>query len=518
MKAADLPCYYNAVDILERNLPVWEAKVALYSTERTLTFQQVLDEVNQIGNALRKLDIHFGDVVGILAPDSAEWATTFFGVIKIGAIALGINTLLQPHEYGYILHDSRARALVVHESLLQLIEPVRDGNPTLRHVIVIGQTQRLYDLTFQGWICGEEKQLVAEATHRDDFCSLHYSSGTTGEPKGILHAHKDYPLTAQLSGKNYFGLSETDITFSVAKLFFSYGLGGNLIFPWYAGASIVLHAGQSQQIHSLLEAIEHFRPTVLYGIPTAYIAMLAMNKFANKYKFEALRLCLSAGEALPASIGYQWQERTGLELIDTVGCTETFHTFLANSPGELCLGSSGKPVPGYEIKIVDDIGNTVASGDIGNLMVKGESVALFYLHQYEKSRHAFRGEWFLTGDKYSIDSDGFYWHAGRSDDMFKVGGLWVAPVEVESILISHPAVLECAVVEKTDYHQIIKPKAFVCLHPDFTPSNALIGILLQYCGERLAAYKCPRWFEFVGVLPKTATGKIQRFKLRSVVN
>ena len=514
MKAADLPRTYNASDILTRNLPHQADKVALYTADREMTFQAVSDEANQVGNALRSLDVRFGEFVGILAPDSAEWVTAFFGTIKIGAIAICMNTLLQTSEYDYILRDSRVRVLIVHESLLSLIEPIRDQHATLKQVIVIGQPQRSTDLDFHTWIGNQSTDLEAEATHRDDFCSLHYSSGTTGEPKGVLHAHKDYPLIAQLSGVDLFGIQESDRTFSVAKLFFVYGLGGNIVFPWYVGASAVLFGGPPRLVNGVLETIDRFKPTILYSVPTVYTAILALQNFSTRYDLESLRLCISAGEALPAAVWQDWQAKTGLPILDTIGCTESYHTFLANRPDDLRPGSSGKPFPGYEIKIVDDEEREVPPGEIGNLMVKGESVALSYLHQYEKSRHTFRGAWLFTGDKYFVDEDGFYWHAGRGDDMLKVGGLWVSPVEVESCLISHPAVLECAVVGQADQAGLIKPKAFICLNEGVSSDNTLIRDLLRHCAETLATYKCPRWIEFVTELPKTATGKIQRYKLR----
>lgn len=510
MKSTDLLCSYNAASILENNLTHRADKTALLSDRRTLTFQEVADEASQVGNALQAMGVRFGDRVGILAPDSAEWVTSFFGIIKLGAIAVCMNTLLQSHEYDHILRDSGLLVLIVHESLLPLIEPVRGEE----QVVVIGQPQRDSDSAFVDWIQPQPSQLATVPTHRDDFCSLHYSSGTTGQPKGMFHAHKDYALIAHNTGVDLFGITEQDRTFSVAKLFFVYGLGANLVMPWYVGASIVLYAGSPRMAAGILDAVGHFKPTILISVPTAYTTQLAIRQMAQRYDLASLRLCLSAGEALPASVWQQWKEATGLEILDTIGCTETLHTFMANRPTDLRPGSSGKPSPGYEVKLVDDDGNDVADGEIGNLLVKGESTALFYLHQYAKSREVFRGEWLFTGDKYSRDADGFYWHMGRADDMFKVGALWVPPVEVESVLLSHPAVLECALVAQADQQDMIKPKAYVRLRDDYQPSNELVRALLQHCGSQLAAHKCPRWVEFVDDLPKTATGKIQRFKLR----
>ncbi|MFQ5576370.1 MAG: benzoate-CoA ligase family protein [Anaerolineae bacterium] len=515
MKAADLPLYYNAVDILERNLPQRAGKTALYSQQRSMTFQEVADEANQVGNALKKLGVRIGDYVGILSLDVPEWATIFFGTVKIGGIAIAVNTLLTPEEYAYMLNDSRARVLVVHEALLPAIEKIRDDQPFLEHVIVIGSGGREGDLTYSDWIAGESTELEAAPTHRDDFCSLNYSSGTTGQPKGILHAHKDYPLTAQLWGVNVLGLQEDDRTFSAAKLFFAFGLGGNLIFPWYVGASVVLFHGPPRVATNMLEMIDRFKPTILYNAPTGYAATMAVEGFTEKYDLSSLRLGVSAGESLPAPVWHDWKNKTGIDIIDGIGSTENLHIFLSNRPGDIRPGSSGKPFEGYELKIVDEAFNEVPQGEVGNLLVKGETQALFYLHQYERSQQTFLGEWIFTGDKYYMDEDGYYWHAGRSDDMLKVGGIWVSPVEVESTLISHPAVLECAVVGRTDQSDLVKPEAYVVLNEGYTGSDDLTAELVDYCKQKMAAYKRPRWIQYVPELPKTATGKIQRFKLRS---
>lgn len=517
MRASDVPSYYNAVDLLDRNLAARGQKIALASPARSLTFQEVADEAARVSQGLLNLGIRFGDCVGILAPDSAEWVTSFFGIIRIGAVAVCLNTMLQTEEYKYILRDSRLRLLIVHDSLLPMIEPLRerqDPQSALEHVIVIGQPARETDRTFAQWQAAEAAQPVTSVTHRDDFCSLHYSSGTTGHPKGMFHAHKDYVLVAHNTGVELFGITENDITFSIAKLFFVYGLGGSLIIPWYVGAGIVLNPGSARIGADLIEIIDRFQPTVLYGAPTSYLAKLAILKTSGRRDLGRLRLCISAGEALPESAWRQWREQTGLEILDTVGCTETFHTFLANRPDDLRPGSGGKPSPGYEVRVVDESWNDLPPGETGTLLVRGETTALFYLHQYEKSRQTFHGEWLETGDKFYIDEDGFFWHAGRSDDRFKVGGMWVAPMEVESVLNSHPAVAECAVVGLPDAQVVIKPKAFIRLHEGYAGDTAMLRDLLQHCGKQLAIYKCPRWIEFVTELPRTATGKIQRFKLR----
>jgi len=511
MKAADLPLHYNAVQILEHNLETRADKTALLSDERELTFAEVSAEVNQVGNALENLGIRPGESVALLALDSAEWVTSFFGTLKVGAVHVGLNTLLTPKEYAYVLDDSKARVLIVHEILLDSIGAVLGDSPWLEHLIVIGTPRRDGDLSFSDWIAGESTELEATPTHREDFCSLNYSSGTTGEPKGILHAHSDLPLTAQLWGANVLGLTEDDRTFAGAKLFFTFGTGGNLIFPWHVGASCVLMAGPPRVAKNVLDTIVKFKPTILYNAPTGYAATMATPGFGEQWDLSSLRLCVSAGESLPAPIFEEWKERTGLDIIDGIGSTENYHIFLSNRPGDIRPGSSGKPFDGYELRLVDDDGSSVPQGAVGNLWVKGETAALSYLHQRDRSRQTFRGDWLVTGDKYRIDEDGFYWHCGRSDDMLKVGGIWTSPIEVESALLAHGAVLECAVIGKTDDSDLVKPKAFVVLKEGQTATEAE---LITHCVETIAAYKRPRWVEFVDALPKTATGKIQRFKLR----
>ena len=514
MKAADLPLYYNMCAILEHNLEVRADKTALLSADGSMTFREVSGQVNQVGNALLRAGVRFGECVAILCPDRPEWVTTFFATAKIGGVALGMNTLLKTEEYDYIMGDARVRVLVVHDSLLDLIAPVLSNHTTLKHVIVIGDAGDTGHTTFADWIASEDTTLDAEQTHRDDFCSLHYSSGTTGMPKGVLHAHKDYPLIAQLSGVDLFGMTEDDRTFSVAKLFFVYGIGGNLIFPWYVGASCVLHAGPPRQAAAVLKTIETYKPTIFVSVPTVYGAILALPNFNERYDIGSIRMCLSAGEPLPARAWQAWKDATGLEILDTIGCTETYHTFMANTPGAIRPGSSGKPIAGYDVRLVDDDGNDVPDGQVGNLMVRGESTALSYLHQYEKTRHTFRGEWLFTGDQYLRDADGYYWHQGRADDMLKVGGLWVSPAEIEDALSAHEDVTECAVVGHYDDAGLLKPKAFVCLREGVEASDAVLGELLKLCAKTLEAHKRPRWLDFLDDLPRTATGKLQRFRLR----
>lgn len=513
--ASDLPRWYNAVRILEHNLEDRADAPALVTADRTWTFGEVSSEVDRVGNALLDLDVRPGERVGIFSLDTAEWAIAFFACLKVGAVAVGMNTLLTSREIEYILEDSGARALVVHADLLPVAHGALDGS-RVEHVVVVGAEGDLPAgvTSWEAWIAGASDRLEAVRTHRDDFGTLNYSSGTTGLPKGIFHAHRDYPLTAQLWGVDVLGLTARDRTFSVAKLFFTFGLGGNLLFPWSVGASVVLYPGSPRQARDVLGAIERYRPTILYNAPTGYASMLAVDDFERRYDLSSLRLGVSAGEALPAPVWHAFRERTGIEIIDGIGSTENFHIFISNRPGDVRPGSSGRPVPGYECRIIDPDGDPVAPGEIGTLQVKGETAALSYLHDAARSRQTFLGAWVDTGDKYFEDDDGYFWHAGRSDDMLKVGGIWVSPVEVESVLIAHEAVLECAVVGEADDADLVKPKAYVVLTGEHEPSDGLAERLVAHCVDGMAAYKRPRWIEFVDELPKTATGKIQRYRLR----
>ncbi len=531
MKASDLPQRYNAVQILEENLADRADKLALGGPAGERTFSEVSEEANRLGSALLQLGLRSEDPVAILLPDLPEWPACLFGTLRAGGISLGVNTLLTPREHIHILSDSRARVLIVGPSLLaNLVAGLRTSDvtlPDLEQIIVVNDDgpsgdgggfesaeapRPLHD--YRALVDAASVELAPAPTHREDVATLNYSSGTTGTPKGIPHAHKDLALCAELWGVRCLGLREADITYSNAKLFFTYGLGGGLLFPWYVGAATVLNPGPARDTESVLNLIGQCGPSVFYNAPTGYAAMLAELDRAEAYDLSSLRLCVSAGEALPAPVWQAWREETGLEIIDGIGSTELFHIFISNRPGEIRPGSSGRPVEGYEAKVLDDDDQPAGENVVGNLWIRGESAARSYLNQEELSRQTFVDGWVRTGDKYSMDREGYFWHAGRADDMLKVGGIWVSPVEVESTLAGHPAVLECAVAGMPDSNDLIKPKAWVVTNSDRRPSAELEAELIRYCAEQMAAYKRPRWIEFTEELPKTATGKIRRFKLR----
>jgi benzoate-CoA ligase family protein len=514
VRAADLPLAYNAVELLRGNLAARAGKTALLSAERTATYAEVAAEAGRTANALRRAGLARGDVVAILLPDSVEWVATFFGALQAGGVAFGMNTMLKPAEHRFQLADGRARFLVAHAALLAPLREALAGLGALERVLVVGGPAQGSELERDAWLARESPQAEVAPTRRDDPCTLSYSSGTTGEPKGILHAHKDLPLCAELWAVNVLGLRAEDRTFAAAKLFFTYGTGGNLVFPFHVGASAVLLAGPARVVKNVLDTIERFRPTILYNSPTGYAQALAHEGFAGR-DLASLRLCVSAGEALPAPIWHAWKERTGLDVLDGIGSTENWHIFVSNRPGDIRPGSSGKPVPGYEVKLVDEEGRELVTPEAtGHLWVRGETAARAYLGREEASRRTFRDGWLVTGDEYRRDADGYYWHVGRSDDLLKVGGIFVSPVEVESTLLAHAAVLECAVVGERDTAGLVKPTAFIVPQPGVVPSPALAEELVAHCRARIADYKRPRRIEFLDELPKTATGKIQRFRLR----
>ncbi len=443
--------------------------------DRELTYRHVLVQVNRTGHALRRLGVRPEERVMLLLPDVPEFAFAFFGAIKIGAVAVPVNTLLKPHDYDYLLNDSRARALIVHARLLPLIES------------------------------------------DDDAAFWLYSSGTTGFPKGAIHLQHDMICCAESFARGVLGITPADRTFSVARLFFAYGLGNALYFPFYVGATTILHPGRPEP-QLVFDVVARHKPTLFYSVPTSYAAMLAAMDAGTASDFSSVRLCSSAGEPLAASLYERWRARTGVEILDGIGSTEVLHTFLANRPGRVRPGSSGEVVPGYEARIVHVDGRDVPDGEIGDLLIKGKSTCAGYWNRQEQSRRTIIGEWIRTGDKYSRDADGYFWYQGRSDDMLKVSGQWVSPAEVESTLVTHAAVLEAAVVGREDAERLVKPIAFVVLKSGYKASVDLEQELREHVKARLALYKYPRWVVFVDELPKTATGKIQRYRLRALAS
>ena len=500
----DLPRNYNAaVDLVGRNAGRG-SKVAYIDDSGSCTYAQLAERVERAANALRALGIEPEQRIAIAMLDSADWVALFLGAIKAGIVPVAMNTLLTPSDYDYQLRDSHARALFVSEPLLKNFEGLKC--PYLKDIVPHAQLKSL--------LSRMDAKAEAAPTTRDDMCFWLYSSGSTGAPKGTVHLHSHLIATAELYAKPILGIRESDVVFSAAKLFFAYGLGNALTFPMAVGATTILMAERPTPDAVFKQLVEK-QPTIFYGVPTLYAALLASANFPEKSKLK-LRICTSAGEALPEGLGKRWTERTGVEILDGIGSTEMLHIFISNRPGEVRYGTTGKPVPGYEVRLVDDQGHIVTRpGELGELQINGPTAALMYWNQRERTKNTLLGPWTRSGDKYSFDEHGYYTYGGRSDDMLKVGGIYVSPVEVEAALITHDAVLEAAVVGIEDEHKLVKPKAYVVLKPGNSPDEKLKVALQQHVKDKLATYKYPRWIEFMSELPKTATGKIQRFKLRN---
>jgi benzoate-CoA ligase len=505
--------HYNAAgDLIERNLAVRPEKIAYIDDNGSYTFAELTERVNRCANALCELGLILESRIMICLADTIDFPTAFLGAIKAGLVPVAVNTLLTSGDYDFMLRDSRARVLIVSESLLTVFKPILAGQPFLMHVVVSGGSAsdepRLAEL-----MAAVKTDFTVAPTRPDDACFWLYSSGSTGTPKGTVHVQTSMVATTELYAKPVLGIAESDTVFSAAKLFFAYGLGNGLSFPLSVGATTIL-LGERPTPSAVCRILRRHRPTIFYGVPTLYGALLASSELPRREELN-LRRCTSAGEALPPNVGRKWLERTGVDILDGLGSTEMLHIFLSNRPGDVRYGTSGKPVPGYEVRLVDEDGKKVAKGEIGELQVKGPSSAAYYWNNREKSRNTFLGAWTRSGDKYIESEDGYFTYCGRGDDMLKVSGIWVSPFEVEAVLLSHEAVLEAAVVGYADDKGLIKPKAFVVLRAEITQTAELTAALQQHVKTHLAPHNYPRWIEFVPELPKTATGKIQRFKLRA---
>lgn len=517
-----IPRNYNAAyDLIERNLEAGRHdQVAFVDDRQAITYRELAKRVNRFASGLLSSGVEREDRILVCMLDTIDWPTVFLGAIKAGVVPVCVNTSLSQAEYDYMLRDSRAKVLFVSRSIFPAFDGLHNAIPSLLRV-VISEAPLADGGDFGAILEDGEDEFEAADTCADDACFWLYSSGSTGEPKGTVHCHSSLIQTAELYGRPLLGLAPRDRTFSAAKLFFAYGLGNGLTFPMAAGSTSVLMAERptpdavfKRLTGELPKVAEAERPTVFFGVPTLYAGMLASDKFPTRDRLK-LKVCVSAGEALPERIGARFTEQTGVEILDGIGSTEMLHIFLSNRRGQVRYGTTGNPVPGYQLKLLRDGDVEVGIGEVGDLYIKGPTSALSYWNQREKSRQTFQGEWTRSGDKYVRSEDGYYTYAGRSDDMLKVNGQYVSPFEVESAIGSHASVLEAAVVGHPDLDELIKPQAFVVLNEGFAPSEKLVESIKAHVKEVLAPFKYPRWIEFVDELPKTATGKIQRFKLRS---
>ncbi len=508
---ASVPERYNASLLLDRNLEAGRGdKVAIFFGDEKVTYRELARRVNRFGSALRGLGLRREERVVLALNDSPAFPISFYGAIRAGCVPVPANPLLKWEDQRYFVADSYARAVVVDQEHYEKVQRALDGYPEKVEVVVangsVPKTTSFDDLLRAG-----RDDLSPADTHRDDMACWLYSSGSTGNPKGVVHLQHDILYTCETYARHILNIRDSDVTFSSSKLFHAYGLGNNMSFPYWAGASTVLYPGRPAP-QPVLETIQRYKPTIFFSVPTLYNAMLNLPD-VRKYDLSSVRTCISAAEALPPEIWRRWRETFALTILDGIGTTEMLHIFMSNAADAMKPGSSGRAVPGYDIKVVDDEGRPVKPGQAGNLLVRGDSAAPFYWHFHEKSKTTMVGDWMRTGDWYRVGEDGFYSYEGRSDDMMKVGGLWVSPVEVENVLIEHPAVVEAAVVG-VPVEGLNKMKAYVILREGHQASASLVEELQKWCKERLQRYEYPQIIEFVPDLPKTITGKIQRFKLR----
>ena len=504
---------YNAVSwLLDRNVDEGRGgKLAYNDSVSELTYRGLQQQSCRVANMLRRLGVRREERVAMIMLDTVDFPAIFLGAIRAGIVPVPLNTLLTSDQYAYVLADCRARVLFISEALLPGVKDMVGRMSDLDHVVVSGQNAHGYK-KLSDELQSESDAFATAPTHPDEPAFWLYSSGSTGMPKGVRHLHANLAATADTYAKQVLGIREDDVCLSAAKLFFAYGLGNAMTFPMSVGASTILNPERPTPA-TMFAIMNKYNPTIFYGVPTLFAAMLHDETLKDQRCGTRLRICTSAGEALPESVGNAWKARFGVDILDGVGSTELLHIFLSNAPGDIKYGTSGRPVPGYKVRLVNEAGAEVGDGEIGELLVDAPSAGEGYWNQRSKSRRTFEGHWTRTGDKYVRDAEGRYTFCGRSDDMFKVSGIWVSPFEVESALITHPAVLEAAVVPEADPEGLLKPKAFVVLRAN-ADTGGLQDALKEHVKHKIGVWKYPRWIDFVDALPKTATGKIQRFKLR----
>jgi benzoate-CoA ligase len=488
-----------------------ENKVCLYFRQERHTYGEAVRRSNRVGNALRELGVRVEDRVLLVLPDCPEFAWAWFGAARVGAVIAMVNPLLPAADYEYYLDYTRAPVAVIHESLLENFTRAARGAKYLRKVLVVGDERGEFE-SFAGVTNAMPDECARADTSRDDLAIWLFTSGSTGHPKAAVHLQHDLPYNTECYAKRVLGVGENDLTVSVPKLFFGYATGTNLLFPFSVGGATALFSERSTP-EKLFDVIERYRPTILTSVPTMINSMLNLEGAAQR-DLSSLRCCLSAGEALPAELYERWVKTCGVEILDGIGSAEMFHIYITNRPGDVKPGSLGRVVEGYDARIVDAEGRELPAGEMGTLKVRGDSAALCYWRAHEKTKETFAGDWCTTGDQFHVDAQGYFWYHGRTDDMLKVSGIYVAPVEIESCLMQHGAVVECAVVGHDAGDGLIKSKAFVVARAGFDANDELAAALKEFVKARLAPYKYPRLVEFVASLPKNDRGKIDRKQLK----
>ncbi|MBZ0140705.1 MAG: benzoate-CoA ligase family protein [Pseudorhodoplanes sp.] len=497
-----------AVPFIDRHVSAGRGQsIALRHADGNVNYAQLAENVGRAGNVLLDLGLKPGERLVMAAVDDPMFFYVFWGAIKAGIVPVAVSTFLKRPEYLFLASDSQCAGFVYSSVLAEEAAGVTGTTPQLRVVLPLDGVNSIAER-----MANASPQLKPAPTSPMTDCFWLYSSGSTGNPKGVVHVHRDMIVTSERYGRRIAGLEPDDVVFCASKLFFSFGFGGGMTFPLWVGASIVLQPERTTAALAL-DCIETARATVFFGVPTLYGQMVQALEQKPR-DLSSLRRCLSAGEALPAPIFNRWRTLTGVPILDGIGSTEVLHIFISNRFDDIRPGTSGKPVPGYDVKVVGENGEPVTDGEVGTLWVKGESNARCYWNNPAKTAATMVGEWLNTGDVYYVDADGYYVNAGRGDDMLKVGAMWCSPIEIESKLLEHPKVREAAVVGRADENALIKPAAYLVLSDPREETEETVAELQTFCKQHLAGYKYPRWFHFVSELPKTATGKIQRFKLR----
>lgn len=510
----EFPEKFNMANyFLDQNIEAGRGdKACLYYRNQTYTYKQIVDETNQVGNVLLSLGVEMESRVLMVLPDCPEFVTSWFAISKIGGVITMVNPLLPASDYEYYLEYTRAKVAIIDISTLERFESIISNARYLKHLFVVGWGSHSHP-SYHELVPKASTLLETAPTSKDDIAIWLFTSGSTGHPKAAVHFHHDLPYNTECYAKQVLQIREDDICLGVPKLFFGYATGTNLLFPFAVGGASAIFSERSTA-ETMFEMITKYRPTILTSVPTMINAMLQIENAKKKYDLSSLRLCLSAGEALPEELYHRWMAAYNVEILDGIGSAEMFHIYISNYPGDVKPGSLGKLVPGYEAKIINADGVEVPTGEMGTLQVKGDSAALCYWQAHEKSKVTFAGDWMTSSDQFRRDENGYFWYCGRTDDMLKVGGIFVSPGEVENCLLQHKAVAECAVIGVTDEQNLIKSKAFIVLKAGFEASETLEKELQEFVKQTIAPYKYPRIVKFVEDLPKNDRGKIDKKLLK----